>query len=160
MILLWRPGVQDNQLVAALYAGVQVVGVNLWNVILYLDPFAKVLARHIDAREHLIAGIGPGGQPAVENAQIRIAEGLKPRRALGDQAVIAEIGAEHDGGVPPGRQAVDAKFQAAERQGDGEQQMAVGEYPALARIEQGQFAAGDDQLAQGGGAEHFRHGQS
>ena len=51
--------------------------------------------------------------------------------------VIADIGAEHDGGVPPGRQAVDAKFQAAERQGDGEQQMAVGEHPALARIEQG-----------------------
>ena len=37
------------RIVAALYAGVQVVSVNLWNVIFNLDPFSEVLAWYVDA---------------------------------------------------------------------------------------------------------------
>ncbi len=111
-----------------------------------LDIFAERLARHVHAGEQLKAGGAPSGDAAGENAHIGIAVARQDRRRTRGEAVT--IVAQDDARRAARHQGAEFQFKTAERHRARQQQMTLREDQFLAHVDEREFAAAADHVAE------------
>jgi len=142
-----RPAVEDDHVVAAVDARLDVGGFHAGSFVMQLDVLAEGLAGHIHARIHLVPGIDPRLQAAFEHRDIAVAvPGKRGRRAFGQ--ALAAVG-HHDARRTARHQHGHADLELGQRHRGGQEHMPLGEHAFFPDIEQRDFAAVVEHALQG-----------
>ena len=137
--LLGRAAVDDNDVVAALHALLQLVGSDPGRVLLVFDDFAKRLAGHVGAAEDFKARGGPAVGAAFEHRHIAPAQARELGRGLVRQRLVGID--QHDARCAARHQAVYHQLQPPQRRRRREQDVAVGKHAGLAHVKHGDLLA-------------------
>ena len=89
-VFVERAAVEHDDLLAGLAPPVELGGGDRWRPVIMLDDLGKRLARHVAAREERVMRT-PGGDPALEEMDLAIAEPGQPaRRPVGYTVAIID----------------------------------------------------------------------
>ena len=149
--------VDDDQIFAPVFHGLQFGRRNMRGLEIDLDEFTERLGGHVDAAKDLEPGRGPACQPAFQEGNVRIAEAHQPFRPARHQIIVFRAaGAQHNGHVAPRHQIINDQLQPAQRQGYGEQQVALAEGAFFAQVQQRQLIPAHDHRLEIGGGNGFK----